>query len=75
MAARAVEAAREHVAEQAYYAFLERAALPDDHGLPYRYAEALHPDDFSALGRVDIAPMVPMAANNNATGMVIGGRF
>jgi AraC-like DNA-binding protein len=45
-----VEAARERVDEEAYYGFLERAALPDDDGLPYRYAEELHPDDFSALG-------------------------
>ncbi len=44
------DAARESVEEEAYYALLERAAMPDDHGLPYRYAEALHPDDFSALG-------------------------
>lgn len=44
------EAAKESVDEEAYYAFLERATLPDDHGLPYRYAEELHPDDLSALG-------------------------
>ena len=43
-------AMNERVDEEAYYAFLERATLPDDDGLPYRYAEALHPDDFSALG-------------------------
>ncbi|KHL16089.1 UNVERIFIED_CONTAM: hypothetical protein LK11_18015 [Mumia flava] len=45
-----LDASKESVEAEAYYAFLERATLPDDHGLPYRYAETLHPDDFSALG-------------------------
>ncbi len=45
-----LEASRELVSESAYYDLIERATLPDDHGLPYRYAELLHPDDFSALG-------------------------
>jgi AraC-like DNA-binding protein len=45
-----LEASRERVAEEAYYDFLERAALTDDHGLPYRYARAINPDDLSALG-------------------------
>ena len=31
-------ASRESVSAEAYYDLLERAALPDDHGLPYRYA-------------------------------------
>ena len=44
------EAMNERVDAEAYYGLLERAAVPDDHGLPYRYAEALHPDAFSALG-------------------------
>lgn len=43
-------ASRESVSAEAYYDLLERAALPDDHGLPYRYAEELHPDELSALG-------------------------
>lgn len=43
-------AAQEKVSAEDYYDFLERAALPDDHGLPYRYAAELRPDDFSALG-------------------------
>jgi AraC-like DNA-binding protein len=43
-------ASRESVAAEAYYGFLERATSDDDHGLPYRYAEELHPDEFSALG-------------------------
>lgn len=42
--------AGESVAEDAYYDLLERAAGPDDHGLPFRYAAALRPDDLGALG-------------------------
>ncbi|MEQ6901703.1 AraC family transcriptional regulator [Nocardioides sp. YIM 152588] len=49
-AADPLEASRESVDEEAYYAFLERAVAPGDDGLPYRYGAALHPDDFSALG-------------------------
>lgn len=43
-------AAQEHVDADDYYAVLERAALPHDHGLPYRYGAVISPDDFSALG-------------------------
>ncbi|TGN63049.1 AraC family transcriptional regulator [Nocardioides eburneiflavus] len=45
-----MRASQEEVAAEDYYDFLERAALPDDHGLPYRYADELRLDDFSALG-------------------------
>ena len=38
------------VEEEAYYTLLERAAGDDDHGLPFRYGEALQPDDLGALG-------------------------
>lgn len=44
------QASREQVAADDYYRFLERAALPDDAGLPYRYGAELRADDFSALG-------------------------
>ncbi len=43
-------ASRESVEAEAYYGFLERATSPDDHGLPYRYADELDPDELSALG-------------------------
>lgn len=43
-------AARESVEAEVYYGFLERATAADDNGLPYRYAEELHADEFSALG-------------------------
>ncbi|WP_062378450.1 AraC family transcriptional regulator [Demequina pelophila] len=43
-------AAQERVPADQYYDLLERATLPDDHGLPYRYGERLHADDLSALG-------------------------
>lgn len=36
--------------EGAYYGLLERAAGPDDPGLPFRYGEAISPDDLGALG-------------------------
>jgi len=40
----------EQVDEDAYYALLERAAGDDDHGLPFRYGDAIRPDDLGALG-------------------------
>lgn len=40
----------EYVHVDAYYDLLERATAEDDFGLPFRYAEALHIDDFGALG-------------------------
>ncbi|MBD8870597.1 AraC family transcriptional regulator [Nocardioides donggukensis] len=43
-------ASAEKVAAEDYYDFLERATVPGDHGLPYRYAAELKPDDFSAMG-------------------------
>lgn len=42
--------AGEAVDADAYYDLLERAAGADDHGLPFRYAEALRVDDLGALG-------------------------
>lgn len=42
--------AGESVDADAYYELLERAAGPDDHGLPFRYAQALTTDDLGALG-------------------------
>lgn len=42
--------AGESVAVDAYYDLVERAAGPGDHGLPFRYAEALRVDDLGALG-------------------------
>ncbi len=45
-----VRAAQERVEAEDYYDVLERATLPHDDGLPYRYGALLRPDDFSALG-------------------------
>ncbi|MEZ5238265.1 MAG: AraC family transcriptional regulator ligand-binding domain-containing protein [Microthrixaceae bacterium] len=42
--------AGETVEEEAYYALVERAAGPDDPGLPFRYGEALRLEDLGALG-------------------------
>lgn len=51
--------AHEFVEADAYYSLIERAAGPDDHDLPFRYAEALRPDDLGALGlAVKTAPTV-----------------
>ncbi|MDW3215637.1 MAG: AraC family transcriptional regulator ligand-binding domain-containing protein [Ilumatobacteraceae bacterium] len=36
--------------EETYYGLLERIAGTDDLGFPFRYAQALHPDDLGALG-------------------------
>jgi AraC-like DNA-binding protein len=38
------------VDEDAYYDLIERVTADGDDGLPFRYAEALHPDDLGALG-------------------------
>jgi AraC-like DNA-binding protein len=43
-------ALRQMVDLDAYYDLLERAAGADDHGLPFRYAASLRPEDFGALG-------------------------
>jgi AraC-like DNA-binding protein len=40
----------EAIEEDAYYDLLERAAGDDDHALPFRYGEAIEPDDVGALG-------------------------
>jgi AraC-like DNA-binding protein len=54
--------AGEFVDEDAYYALLERAAGEDDHGLPFRYGDAVHPDDLGALGlALKTAPTVGAA--------------
>ncbi len=45
--ARALE---QTVEAEAYYDLLERAAGPDDHGLPFRYAASVTPDDYGAMG-------------------------
>ena len=51
--------AGESVEEEAYYGLIERIADPDDHGFPFRYAEALRTDDLGALGlAVKTAPTV-----------------
>lgn len=42
--------AGESIDEEAYYGLLERAAGADDHELPFRYGEAISPDDLGALG-------------------------
>ena len=36
--------------EEIYYGLLERIAGTGDLAFPFRYAQALHPDDFGALG-------------------------
>lgn len=41
---------REAIAEDAYYDLLERVTGEDDHGLPFRYGNAVQVDDFGALG-------------------------
>jgi AraC-like DNA-binding protein len=46
----ATSAMREGIESEAYYALIERAAAPDDDALPFRYAEALRPEDLAALG-------------------------
>jgi AraC-like DNA-binding protein len=40
----------ETVEAEAYYSLLENATAQEDFGLPYRYANAVHVDDFGALG-------------------------
>ncbi len=45
-----VDWAGDSVDEEVYYGLLERIAGPPDPGFPFRYAEALHPDDLGALG-------------------------
>lgn len=42
--------AGESIDADAYYDAIERVAGPDEHGLPFRYAESLHPDELGALG-------------------------
>ena len=42
--------AGEGVDESAYYALIERIAGDDDHEFPFRYADAIHPNDLGALG-------------------------
>lgn len=44
------DSSREVVREDAYYDLLERATAADDSDLPFRYAGAIHVDDFGALG-------------------------
>jgi AraC-like DNA-binding protein len=49
----------ESIDEDAYYGLLERAAGPDDDGLPLRYGAAIGPDDVGALGlAMKTAPIV-----------------
>lgn len=45
-----VAAGDERVEAARYYALLERIAAADDHGLPFRYARTVRPDDFGAMG-------------------------
>ena len=45
-----VDWAGDSVDEEIYYGLLERIAGTDDPGFPFRYAQALHPDDLGALG-------------------------
>jgi AraC-like DNA-binding protein len=48
--------------EEIYYGLLERIAGTDDPGFPFRYAQALHPDDLGALGlAVKTAPTLRAA--------------
>jgi AraC-like DNA-binding protein len=54
--------AGESVDADAYYGLLERVTGPDDHALPFRYAEALRTDDLGALGlAVKTAPTLGAA--------------
>jgi AraC-like DNA-binding protein len=46
----APDSLHEFVTEDAYYDLLERATVAGDLGLPFRYASAIHVDDFGALG-------------------------
>jgi AraC-like DNA-binding protein len=56
--------AGESIDEDAYYGLLERTAGADDHGLPFRYGEAISPDDFGALGlAMKTAPTIGDALN------------
>lgn len=45
-----VKAAREMVESEAFFGLIERATDIEDHGLPFRYAEAFRVDDLGALG-------------------------
>lgn len=42
--------AGQSIDEDTYYDLIEHIAGPDDHGFPFRYADALHVDDLGALG-------------------------
>lgn len=51
--------AGQSIDEGIYYDLIEHIAGPDDHGFPFRYAEALDVDDLGALGlAVKTAPTV-----------------
>ena len=45
-----LDAAREMVEAEAFFGMIERATDVEDHGLPFRYAEAFRLDDIGALG-------------------------
>ena len=45
-----VDWAGDSIDEEVYYELLERISGTDDPGFPFRYARALSPDDFGALG-------------------------
>jgi AraC-like DNA-binding protein len=45
-----VDWASDSIDEEIYYGLVERIAGTDDPGFPFRYAQALHPDDLGALG-------------------------
>lgn len=54
--------AGEAIDEEIYYGLLERIGGPGDPELPFRYAQALHPDDFGALGlAIKTAPTIRAA--------------
>lgn len=45
-----LDAAREMVDAEAFFGLIERSTDLEDHGLPFRYAEAFRVDDLGALG-------------------------
>ena len=54
--------AGDSIDEEIYYDLLERIAGDRDPGFPFRYAQALHPDDFGALGlAIKTAPTIRAA--------------
>ncbi len=54
-----VDWAGDSIDEEIYYGLLERIAGPTDPEFPFRYAQALHPDDLGALGlAIKTAPTI-----------------